>query len=69
MLFVQTREQSGLRDVGGRSRSSGLQPLTWQSVVMGARCILRGVGPQGGWHMTRLPERLSGGAPGVTSGL
>lgn len=36
VLFVPPREQSGLRDAGGRSRSSGLQPPTWQSVVMGA---------------------------------
>lgn len=52
----------------GRSQSSGLQPLTWQSVVMGAEASC-GVGcPRGGWRMTRLPERCSGRAPGVTSG-
>lgn len=54
MLFVQTREQSGLRDVGGRSRSSGLQPLTWQSVVMGAE-----VHPPWSWPPGRLAHDSS----------
>lgn len=69
VLFVPPREQSGLRDAGGRSRSSGLQPPTWQSVVMGAEVPPPWSWPRGGWHMTRLPERRSGRAPGVTSGL
>lgn len=54
MLFVQTREQSGLRDVGGRSRSSGLQPPTWQSVGMGAEVL-----PPWSWPLGRLAHDSS----------